>query len=113
MNKLKLFKLVSVLGLKAKNSEVSIFTKIKTFLQMLFDAFTRKYKPKKRNILLGTAVLIYVVSPIDLIPLFFLDDVAIVMFALKYFEKEINNYLLWKDLQTPTQIIDVELVHGK
>lgn len=114
MNKLKLFKLASIIGLQAKTSEMSATDNAKAFARMMIDTVSGKYKPKKRNLLIGSAVIAYVLSPIDLIPGFFLDDAAIVMFALKYFGREINNYLEWeKGQKFKTLITDAEILDEK
>ncbi len=112
MNKLKLFKLAGIIGLQAKTSEMSAADNAKAFARMVIDTVSGKYKPKKRNLLIGSAVIAYVLSPIDLIPGFILDDAAIVMFALKYFGREIDNYLAWeKNQRFKTIVTDVEIIN--
>ena len=111
MNKLKLAKLAGIIGLQAKTSKMSAIESAKAFARMMIDTISGKYKPKKRNLLIGTAVIAYVLSPIDLIPGFLLDDVAIVMFALKYFSREIDNYLAWEKAQkVKTLITDAQTI---
>ena len=111
MNKAKLFKLAGIIGLQAKTSEMSASDNAKAFARMVIDTVSGKYKPKKRNILIGSAVIAYVLSPIDLIPGFILDDAAVVMFALKYFTRELNNYLEWEKKQKfKTIITDAEII---
>ena len=101
MNKVKLFKLAGIIGLQAKTSEMSATDNAKAFARMVIDTVSGKYKPKKRNILIGSAVIAYV-----------LDDAAIVMFALKYFGREIDNYLAWeKNQRFKTIVTDAEIIN--
>lgn len=112
MNKLKLFKLAGIIGLQAKTSNMSATENAKAFARMVIDTVAGKYKPRKRNLLIGSAVIAYVLSPIDLIPGFLLDDAAIVMFALKYFGREIDNYLAWEKTQKfKTLVTDADILN--
>jgi uncharacterized membrane protein YkvA (DUF1232 family) len=111
MNKLKLFKLAGIIGLQAKTSKMSASENAKAFARMMIDTVSGKYKPKKRNLLIGSVVIAYVLSPIDLIPGFILDDAAIVLFALKYFSRELDNYLEWeKNQKFKTVVTDAEII---
>lgn len=111
MNKLKLFKLAGIIGLQAKTSKMSASENAKAFARMMIDTVSGKYKPKKRNLLIGSVVIAYVLSPIDLIPGFILDDAAIVLFALKYFSRELDNYLEWeKNQKFKTVVNDAEII---
>lgn len=66
------------------------------------DIVDGKYKYySKGKMILVVAVLIYVVSPLDLIPDFItglglLDDMALVAYAMKTAEKELRNYFNWR-----------------
>lgn len=112
MNKLKLFKLAGIIGLQMKTSEISATDNAKAFARMMIDTVSGKYKPKKRNLLIGSVVIAYVLSPIDLIPGFILDDAAIVLFALKYFGREMDNYLEWEKKQKfKTIVTDAEIIN--
>lgn len=111
MNKSKLFKLAGIIGLQAKTSDMSATENAKAFARMMIDTVSGKYKPRKRNLLIGSAVIAYVLSPLDLIPGFILDDAAIILFALKYFGREIDNYLEWEKKQKfKTIITDAEII---
>lgn len=88
--------MANIIGSQAHTNELSSIESIKLFFKMLWDWFTGKYQPKRRNLLIGSLVLLYVISPIDLVPGIFIDDAAIIFFALKYFKKELINYYNWK-----------------
>ncbi|OXS67686.1 DUF1232 domain-containing protein [Priestia filamentosa] len=54
----------------------------------------------KRTLLTVAGTLLYVLSPIDLVPDFLfligvLDDFAVISFAMKQIEKDINQYKAW------------------
>lgn len=59
-------------------------------------ATCRYHGYKKGNLLVIVAVLIYMVSPFDIIPDFlpggFIDDISIVAWAVKRFTEELTNY---------------------
>lgn len=84
-----------------------IFTKenLDALMRMVPLLLKGEYKPsQKRNLYLGLGAIIYVISPIDLIPAFIpffglMDDVVILAFGLKYINKEIQNFLAWEDAQ--------------
>lgn len=96
MKTTKFLRVANIIGSQAKTDELSSIESIKVFIKMLWDWFNGKYKPKRKNLLIGTLVLIYVISPIDLIPGLILDDAVVVIFALKYFKKELIDYYNWK-----------------
>lgn len=111
MNKIKLFKLAGTVALAAKNQDGTYMEKLKAFMRMIKDTVSGRYKPKKRNLLMGLAVIAYVVSPIDIIPAVILDDAAIVIIAIKFFTKEIERYLDWeKNQKYKTVITDAEII---
>lgn len=96
MKTAKFLRIANLIGSQAQTDELSSIESIKVFFKMLCDWFNGKYKPKRRNLLIGSLVLLYVISPIDLIPGLLLDDAVVVIFALKYFKKELTNYYNWK-----------------
>lgn len=104
MNNSKFIKVASLIGSQAQTEELSAMEAIKAFFSMLWDWFNGRYQPKKRNLLIGTLVLIYVISPIDLMPGILLDDAVVVFFALKYFKKELVAYYNWKNSKKFTTI---------
>lgn len=81
---------------KAKNlgSYVSDF---KLLIAMCKDAITGKFKMNSWNLSIIIGTIIYVVSPVDAIPDFiavggWLDDVAIVAYAIRKLSEEIERY---------------------
>lgn len=74
-----------------------------------------EYKMKFTDILLPAIALIYVLSPIDLIPDFVpivgaLDDLAILAFAIPMLMKEVDKFLIWENEKNNPDIIDAEIV---
>lgn len=115
MNKLKLMKLAGVVAMQAKSADGSIGDKAKAFTRLIKNTVSGKYKPRTRNLLIGTAVIAYVLSPIDIIPMFILDDAAIVLIAMKYFSREIDRYLAWEKQrreQAAVVYTDAEIIDG-
>ena len=74
-----------------------------------------EYKMKVTDILLPALALLYVISPIDLIPDFVLgigalDDLAILAFAIPLLLKEVDKFLLWESQKKNPNVIDAEIV---
>ena len=75
----------------------------------------KEYKMKVTDILLPALALLYVISPIDLIPDFVLgigalDDLAILAFAIPLLLKEVDKFLLWESQKKNPNVIDAEIV---
>lgn len=86
--------------------------KHKGFLQKIPDIFRMvsmwrkgKYPMKSIDVILPLLGLLYVISPIDLIPdiafpvVGVLDDLAVLSLALPKLMKEVNKFLLWEAQQ--------------
>ena len=79
---------------------------------MFGDYKKGSYKPDNMNLFLGFVATLYIISPIDIIPeaLFgpfsLIDDFGILLFGMKYFNKEVAKYLAWETSQNVYQ--DVE-----
>lgn len=109
-------KLSNITGFwRNRNEYESIFTreKISAFFRMVPLMFRGDYRPKKkRNLFLGLAAVVYLISPIDIIPeLVFgpfglIDDVAILLFALRRIDKEVINFLTWEEEQKNILFVD-------
>ena len=72
----------------------------------IFDIMHGRYKDYNRvSLTLALAAIIYVVSPLDivpdLLPLGFVDDVAIVSWAISRLSAEIDKYSLWRKSLPP------------
>lgn len=100
---------------RKKDDYESIFTKekIMAFMRMLPLILTGSYKPKKkRNLIFGVAAIIYLISPIDIIPeivfgpIGLIDDFAILFFAIKRIEKEVINFISWEAIKRSVIYID-------
>lgn len=112
MKKAKIIGLASVAARSAKGTDMSLIQSLKAFVRMMISAFRGNYSPKTINLFIGTAVIIYVISPLDFIPGILLDDAAIVFFALKYFRKELNRFLEWEKAQkTKSFVTDAIIVN--
>lgn len=77
----------------------------KLLIAMCKDAFSGKYNLSKWNLSVIVGTIIYVISPVDAIPdiipvLGWVDDVAIVSYAISKLSEEIANYKLWKNVDS-------------
>ena len=74
-------------------------------ISLIKDYATGNYREIPWNIIASVgAALLYVLSPIDLIPDFlpmvgYLDDAAVIAFCLSLIEKDLAAYKVWKDNQ--------------
>ena len=91
--------------------------KIPSVFRMIKLYYKGEYKMKFTDILLPALALIYVISPIDIIPDFVpvigaLDDLAILALAIPLLMKEVDKFLLWESQKgnPDTKIIDAEIV---
>ncbi len=110
-------KYVSKKGLQDVKSELN---ELVNFVKNVVKGEYKGYS--KSNMLLAVAALIYVVSPLDIVPdllvgLGFLDDVAIVAWAINKLGEEIEKYKQWSaaskvaaaDVRTEEVVEDEEL----
>ena len=111
MNKSKFFKVAGAAAMKAQQDK-SFMDKVKAFFRMIKAFRKNNYQPDLINIIIGFLAILYIVSPIDLIPEALLgpfgliDDFGILMFGIKYFNKEITNYLNWELNQNKYAIVE-------
>lgn len=80
-----------------KEGLAEVLDDLKMLYNYVYDIATGTYTDySKAKLAIAVAALIYVVSPIDLIPDFlpggFIDDVAIVGFAIKQLHDELEKY---------------------
>ena len=76
----------------------------KLMVSMAKDTLTGKHKMNKWNMSIIVGTIVYVVSPLDAVPdiipvLGWLDDVAIVSYALSKLQKEMERYKKEQQLQ--------------
>ena len=74
-----------------------------------------EYKMKLKDILLPAIALIYIISPIDIIPDFVpiigaLDDLAILAFAIPMLMKEVDKFLAWEQQKENPNYTDAEII---
>lgn len=111
MNKSKFFKVAGAAAMKAQQDK-SFFDKVKAFIRLITAFRKKQYKPELSNMFIGILSVIYIISPIDIIPeaLFgpfgLLDDFGILMFGMKYFNKEIINFMTWEANQNVYQNVE-------
>ena len=71
-------------------------------IDLIHDAVFGKYKGwSKKNVVLALAALIYLISPIDLVPDFlvgigFGDDLAVIAWAFAKLSLELKRYVAWR-----------------
>jgi uncharacterized membrane protein YkvA (DUF1232 family) len=93
------------------SKDKSFVSKIPVLFRMLMASLKGQYKPGIKNLFIFTFLIIYVLSPIDLIPDFlvgigFLDDLTIAFFAISKLFKEVDKYLEWEKQNHNTIVIE-------
>ena len=90
---------------KMNNKSMADFLEdVKTFFSMLKDFFTKRYTDVPVGTIMAIAgSLLYVLSPIDLIPDFLpvigmVDDAAIIALCLKFVQADLEKYRQFKGL---------------
>ncbi len=80
-----------------------LFGKIKLFVEMVEEYFRGNYREiPVKTIILITAALIYLVSPVDAIPDFligigFVDDGAVIAYVFSSLSEDIDRFKTWKE----------------
>lgn len=82
-------------------ADLKIWDYLALFFSMLADSFNRKYPVPKKTVLVMTFSLLYLISPVDLLPdivplLGFADDIALIAFASSLIKSDLKNYRAWK-----------------
>lgn len=83
-------------------------------LSLIKDSICGAYSMPFNVIAALAGGLLYVLSPVDLVPdvvplLGFLDDAAVFAFLMRLYKKDLDAYRAWKASETDDGIIDVEL----
>lgn len=79
--------------------------KAATVISMIRDYASGAYTEIPTNAIIGlVACLVYMVLPVDIIPdvipvVGMVDDIGVVMVTIKSFDKDIDNYIAWKNSQ--------------
>ena len=74
------------------------------------------YKPQFKNIILPGLVLVYLISPVDIIPdwlpvIGVFDDLALLAFAIPMLIAEAEKFVQWEASQkTDSNVIDAEII---
>lgn len=95
----------------AVSKDKSFISKIPVLFRMFRASLNGQYKPGIKNLFIFTFLIIYVLSPIDLIPDFlvgigFLDDLTIAFFAFSKLFKEVDKYVAWEKQKHNTIVIE-------
>ncbi len=76
-----------------------------SFIRLIKAYFGGQYRDiNTKSIVLGIATLLYVVSPIDLVPDFipilgFADDISLMAWFIKAFQEELSRFQEWEQMQ--------------
>ena len=89
--------------------------KLPTIWRMMNSIRKKQYRPEIKNLLIPGFVLLYVISPIDLIPDWIpvigeLDDLALVIMAIPLLLKETERFLIWESGLKTNKMIDAEII---
>jgi uncharacterized membrane protein YkvA (DUF1232 family) len=93
---------------------VDLWRNLKIFLRLLRAYFSKQYTDVAwGTIVVVVGAVIYFVSPIDLMPDWiplsgFIDDAAVLMFAIAQIKSDLDRFLLWEQEQQIT-VIDPDL----
>lgn len=88
---------------RVKREVGRFFGRIKLFTEMLTEYFRGNYREvPMKTIILITAALIYLVSPLDAIPDFligigFVDDGAVIAYVFNSLNEDIESFKNWKE----------------
>lgn len=93
----------------------TVLDKIVSIVEMLKSVLDGKYKLSMKIKVIGVMGLLYLISPIDLIPdwvtgpIGFADDVAVVALLWKMLQSEVSNYLAMKKDNSYAQYEEIEI----
>ena len=92
---------------------MEIWEDLKLLMELLKDWMKGDYKNLEKNtVIMIIVALIYLVSPIDLIPDFliggFIDDALVIAYVVKKISSELKLYREWKGMEE--EIVDEEIL---
>lgn len=88
---------------RVKREVGRFFGRIKLFIEMITEYFRGNYREiPVKTVILITAALIYLVSPLDAIPDFligigFVDDGAVIAYVFNSLNEDIESFKRWKE----------------
>lgn len=91
-------------GMKSARHGLQLFSNRRTLWQMLRSVFNGSYRMSFLTTAIVIAALIYIISPIDIVPDFivffgWLDDGAILYLLLKRLNNETQRYIRYKVME--------------
>lgn len=96
-----------------------IFSKMPHILRMVKAAKKGDYKMDVKSVLIPSLAIIYIISPLDIIPDWIpvigaLDDLGLLALTIPFIVKEVDKFLAWEEEQklknSSTKVIDAEIV---
>ncbi|MEJ8590014.1 DUF1232 domain-containing protein [Riemerella anatipestifer] len=81
-------------------------------LRMIKATISKQYKPSVKNVLLPAIALVYIISPIDILPDFIpaigvMDDLGILALVLPLLMKELNQFSEWETKKKMVKTIEI------
>ena len=96
-----------------------LFAKVPHLIRMVKAAKKGDYKMDVKSILIPSIAIIYILSPLDIIPDWLLgigsiDDFAILALTLPFIMKELDKFIAWENEQkikvSENKVIDAEII---
>lgn len=89
--------------------------KLPTIWRMMNSIRKKDYRPELKNLIVPGLVLLYVLSPIDLIPDWIpvigeMDDLALVILAIPLLLKETERFLAWENERKAKTMIEAQII---
>ena len=91
--------------------------KIPVIIRMVRSILSKNgYKPEFKNVVLPALVLVYLISPLDIIPdwipiIGVFDDLALLAFAMPLLITEAEKFVAWEASKTPdSNVIEAEII---
>ena len=91
--------------------------KIPVIIRMVKSIMSKNgYKPEFKNVILPALVVVYLISPLDIIPdwiplIGVLDDLALLALAMPMLISEAEKFVAWEEsLKSDSKILEAEIV---